>query len=112
MVLQNRPPTAARAFGVLIYPFLVGKSPFSHEDENAIYQRTCRGEVTQNLLEGCSPSIRRTDWMQCERRRRDQATAWFRGIDWGKVSAHRSKPPLLPMFEATEIAGTLPMIQK
>jgi hypothetical protein len=24
---------------------------------------------------------------------------WFRGIDWGKVYAHRYKPPLLPMVE-------------
>jgi serine/threonine protein kinase len=33
------------AFGILIYKFLMGESTFIDENENAMYQRICRGEA-------------------------------------------------------------------
>jgi serine/threonine protein kinase len=98
------------AFGVLVYEFLVGRSPFAEENENAMYQRICRGDVeypptmdpvTRNLLDGL---------LRVDASRRLGCTAigaeeikqhpWFQGIDWRKVLTQRYTPPLLPMVES------------
>jgi serine/threonine protein kinase len=97
------------AFGILIYEFLIGESPFADEDENAMYQRICRGEVmyppdmdpvTRNLVEGLL-NVDASARLGCTAIGAEEIKQhrWFQGVDWGKVYAHRYKPPLLPMVE-------------
>jgi serine/threonine protein kinase len=97
------------AFGVLIYEFLVGESPFMDESENAMYQKICKGEVvyppeldpvTKSLLDGLL-RIDASTRLGCTAIGAEEIKAhpWFHGIDWGKVYAHRYQPPLMPMVE-------------
>jgi serine/threonine protein kinase len=106
------------AYGVLLYEFLVGESPFADENETVMYQRICRGEVdyplgvdplTKDLLGGLlrvDPSSR----LGCTAIGAEEikAHAWFRGIDWAKAYAHRYQPPLLPMTEGPGDASNFP----
>jgi serine/threonine protein kinase len=96
------------AFGVLIYEFIVGSSPFTDDDENAMYQRICRGEVdypemdsiTRDLIEGLlrvDPSKRLGCAAIGAREIKDHP--WFHGIDWDKIYAQRYAPPLMPIVE-------------
>jgi serine/threonine protein kinase len=98
------------AFGILIYEFLIGQSPFTDEDENAMYQRICRGEVfyplemdrvTRDLLEGLL-KVDQSARLGCTAIGAEEIKQhpWFQGIDWGKVYGHRYTPPLLPMIES------------
>ena len=98
------------AFGILVYEFLAGQTPFVDENENRMYQKICRGSiyfprtidpVARNLIEGL---------LRVDQSRRLGCTAigaeeikshmWFQGIDWAKVYAHRYQPPLVPIVES------------
>ena len=98
------------AFGILVYEFLVGQTPFVDENENRMYQKICRGgiyfprtidPVARNLIEGL---------LRVDQSRRLGCTAigaeeikshmWFQGIDWAKVYGHRYQPPLVPIVES------------
>lgn len=97
------------AYGILIYEFLVGQTPFVDENENRMYQKICKGQVyfpnhidpiTKNLLQGL---------LQVDTSKRLGCTAigaqeimnhqWFQGIDWAKVYNHRYQAPLVPIVE-------------
>jgi serine/threonine protein kinase len=97
------------AFGVLIYEFLVGQSPFMDENENEMYQKICKGSVdyppgldpvTKSLLDGLL-RVDASTRLGCTAIGAEEIKAhpWFHGIDWGKVLAHRYQPPLMPMVE-------------
>jgi serine/threonine protein kinase len=106
------------AFGVLVYEFLVGESPFADENENVMYQKICKGVVsyplgidplTQDLLQGLlrvEPSLR----LGCTAIGADEIKqhAWFHGIDWNKAYAHRYQPPLVPMVEGPGDGSNFP----
>jgi serine/threonine protein kinase len=97
------------AFGILLYEFLVGRTPFADENENAMYHRICRGDmtfppgmdaITKNLLEGLlrvDPSTR----LGCTAIGAEEIKQhmWFDGVDWRRVYAHRYTPPLLPIVD-------------
>ncbi|OHT17403.1 AGC family protein kinase [Tritrichomonas foetus] len=97
------------AYGILIYEFLVGQTPFVDENENRMYQKICKGQVyfpstidpiTKSLLQGL---------LQVDPSKRLGCTAigaqeimnhpWFQGIDWNKVYNHRYQAPLVPIVE-------------
>ena len=97
------------AFGVLVYEFIVGQTPFVDENENRMYQKICRGSmffprsvdpVTKSLISGLlniDPSKR----LGCTAIGAEEIKAhpWFQGIDWAKVYAHRYQAPLIPIVE-------------
>lgn len=96
------------SFGVIIYEFLVGETPFYDENENTMYLKICRGKVhypsyidpiTKSLLSGL---------LQVDRFKRLGGTTidaeeikehqWFRGVNWDKVHDHKYQCPLIPVF--------------
>jgi serine/threonine protein kinase len=106
------------AFGVLLYEFLVGESPFRDDNETAMYQRICRGEVvyppeldplTVDLLRGLL-RVDASARLGCTAIGAEEIKrhAWFRGIDWAKAYAHRYQPPLMPMIEGPGDASNFP----
>jgi serine/threonine protein kinase len=107
-----------RAFGVLLYEFLVGQSPFCDDNETAMYQRICKGEVvyppefdalTIDLFRGLlrvDPSAR----LGCTAIGAEEIKKhpWFRGINWVKTYNHRYQPPLMSMIEGPGDASNFP----
>lgn len=97
------------AFGILIYEFLIGQTPFVDENENRMYQKICRGQIymprsidpiTRSLIEGLlniDPSRR----LGCTAIGAEEIKthSWFQGIDWTKVQNHRYQAPLIPIVE-------------
>ena len=97
-------------FGVLIYEFLVGETPFSDDNENRMYLKICRGAVNfPNKMDPVSKSLIQ-GLLQVDKTKRLGATSigaeeikqhpWFRGVDWKKVYAHRYQCPLIPVVES------------
>lgn len=97
------------SYGILIYEFLVGQTPFVDDNENQMYSKICRGQVyfpstidpiTKSLIQGL---------LQVDPSKRLGCTAigakeimdhqWFQGIDWNKVYNHRYQAPLVPIVE-------------
>lgn len=95
------------AYGVLIYEFVVGESPFADMNENKMYQRICRGnyafpsfvdKLTQSIIDGLlqtDPSKR----LGCTAAGAEEIKEhpWFTGIDWNKVYNWKYQSPLLPI---------------
>jgi serine/threonine protein kinase len=106
------------AYGVLLYEFLVGESPFVDENETSMYQRICKGEVaypleldplTKDLLQGLL-RVDNSARLGCTAIGAEEIKqhAWFHGIDWGKAYAHRYQPPLIPLIEGPGDASNFP----
>jgi serine/threonine protein kinase len=98
------------AFGVLLYELLVGHSPFAEENEEAMYQRICRGDVaypqemdsiTRNLLDGLL-KVDASTRLGCTAIGADEIKhrPWFNGVDRRKFDSHRYSPPLVPIVES------------
>ncbi|KAH0788077.1 Pkinase-domain-containing protein [Histomonas meleagridis] len=97
------------AYGILIYEFLVGQTPFVDENENKMYQKICRGQVyfpdyidpiTADFLEGLL-TVDATHRLGCTAIGAEEIKQhqWFQGIDWSKVYHMRYQPPLVPIVE-------------
>lgn len=97
------------AFGVLIYEFLVGSTPFVDPNESEMYRLICAGTVqypfnfddtTKDLLNGLFE-------VDASRRLGSGANGaaeiknhpWFAGVNWDTMLAHRYQPPLMPVVE-------------
>ena len=94
------------SFGILIYEFLVGSTPFYDQNEKQIYINISSGqfefpefldETSKSLISGLlqvDPTFRLgTSTVDAEDLK---SHPWFKSINWEKIFHQKYKPPLIP----------------